>query len=143
MKSFLHCLREHPCFDGFCGGGGGGGGLHCLPQSVRMFSLPPANEVWGKVIFSQACVKNSVHGGGACSRGVPALGGVLPGGLLRGAAPRGYLVLVRGAWWSPPSPPAPTATAAGGTHPTEMHSCSHIFFLKNWPNYRLRSLYTL
>ena len=31
--------------------------------------LPPANEVWGKVIFSQVCVKNSVH------RGVPDLGG--------------------------------------------------------------------
>ena len=35
--------------------------------------LPPANEVWGKVIFSEACVKNFVHrgacvvaGGGAC-----------------------------------------------------------------------------
>ena len=26
--------------------------------------LPPINEVWGKVIFSVACVKNSVHGGG-------------------------------------------------------------------------------
>ena len=26
--------------------------------------LPPANEVWGKVIFSVACVKNSVHRGG-------------------------------------------------------------------------------
>ena len=25
--------------------------------------LPPANEVWGKVIFSVACVKNSVHKG--------------------------------------------------------------------------------
>ena len=23
--------------------------------------LPPANEVWGKIIFSVACVKNSVH----------------------------------------------------------------------------------
>ena len=33
--------------------------------------LPPPNEVWGKVIFSQACVKNSVHRaqGGAWSRG--------------------------------------------------------------------------
>ena len=31
--------------------------------------LPPANKVWGKVIFSQACVKNSVH------RGVPGPGG--------------------------------------------------------------------
>ena len=25
--------------------------------------LPPANEVWGKVIFSEVCVKNSVHRG--------------------------------------------------------------------------------
>ena len=37
--------------------------------------LPPANKAWGKVIFSQACVKNSVHRWegsgprGACSRG--------------------------------------------------------------------------
>ena len=23
--------------------------------------LPPANEVWGKVMFSQACVSHSVH----------------------------------------------------------------------------------
>ena len=30
--------------------------------------LPPANEVWGKVIFSEACVKNSVHGGGGVRR---------------------------------------------------------------------------
>ena len=32
-------------------------------------SLPPANEVWGKVIFSEVCVKNSVH------RGVCMVGG--------------------------------------------------------------------
>ena len=25
--------------------------------------LPPANEIWGKVIFSVGCVKNSVHKG--------------------------------------------------------------------------------
>ena len=25
--------------------------------------LPPANELWGKVIFSEACVENSVHKG--------------------------------------------------------------------------------
>ena len=30
---------------------------------TRDFSLPPANEVWGKVIFSEVCVKNSVHRG--------------------------------------------------------------------------------
>ena len=27
-------------------------------------SLLPANEIWGKVIFSVVCVKNSVHRGG-------------------------------------------------------------------------------
>ena len=27
-------------------------------------SLPPANEVWGKVVFLEACVKNSAHRGG-------------------------------------------------------------------------------
>ena len=41
--------------------------------------LPPANEVWGKVIFSQAFVKNSVH-----RDGVPGPGGLLRGCLLRG-----------------------------------------------------------
>ena len=66
--------------------------------------LPPANEVWGKVIFLQACVcpLGGVwsRGGGACSRGgasswgglvlgrgVPAPGGVpTPGGLVPGGA---------------------------------------------------------
>ena len=43
---------------------------------VSLSLLPPANEVWGKVIFSEACIKNSVHregcawsGGGAWFRG--------------------------------------------------------------------------
>ena len=30
---------------------------------LKVILLPPANEVWGKVIFSEACVKNSVHRG--------------------------------------------------------------------------------
>ena len=30
---------------------------------ILVLYLPPANEVWGKVIFSVACVKNSVHRG--------------------------------------------------------------------------------
>ena len=43
--------------------------------------LLPANEVWGKVVFSEACVKNSVHRGGllqgVCSKGgVCSRGGV-------------------------------------------------------------------
>ena len=49
--------------------------------------LPPANEVWGKVIFSVACVKNSVHRGGGggiptcIADGIPAclvVGGGIP-----------------------------------------------------------------
>ena len=53
----------------------------------------------GKVMFSQACAKNSVHRGS----------GVHPPG-------------------RHPSPTPETATAAGGTHPTGMHSCSHYEF---------------
>ena len=43
--------------------------LHVLPRtpSCHQIILPPANEVWGRVIFSVACVKNSVHAGrGVC-----------------------------------------------------------------------------
>ena len=114
--------------------------------------LPPANEVWGKVIFSQACVKNSVHGGGgACSQGVPALGvpalGVpalgVPvlgeGGCLhqgvwswvglqahtQGEVERDQVQAhTQGGNWGGSGPGSPpTTTAAGGTHPTGMHSC--------------------
>ena len=69
-------------------------GLNMMIFVPKVFEyLPPANKVWGKVIFSQACVNNSVHGGGsgACSRGgawsgeVPALGGLVLGG----SGPRG------------------------------------------------------
>ena len=61
--------------------------------SVRRLFLPPANEVWGKVIFSEACVKNSVYRGvGAWSGGVPGRGVPGPRGVL---GPRGCLVLGR------------------------------------------------
>ena len=104
--------------------------------------LPRANEVWGKVIFSEACVKNSVHRGGL----VPGVGGLVLGGGGSGPGgcllPRGGLVLGGGgsgpggtcSWgvWSrggvPGGDSPGTATAAGGTHPTGMHSCL-------WRNY--------
>ena len=38
--------------------------------SVSSF-LPRANEVWGKVIFSVVCVKNSVHGEESTLAGTP------------------------------------------------------------------------
>ena len=49
-------------------------------------------------------------GGAVLPPGGCFLGGMLP------PAGRG------GGWWRPPIPPG-TATAAGGTHPTGMHSC--------------------
>ena len=58
--------------------------------------LPPANEVWGKVIFSVACVKNSVHRGGGFLGRYPPSGTVHAGRY---------------------------GQQAGGTHPTGMHSC--------------------
>ena len=49
-------------------------------------------------------------------------GGLLPGGecLVRGSAPRGV------------DHPSLTATAAGGTHPTGMHSCFKFFHCSHY-----------
>ena len=75
--------------------------------------LPRANEVWGKVIFSQASVilsRGSLHPW----RGVYIQwGGCLhPGG------------------WADPPPPSTTGYGqqAGGTRPTGMHTCQ-LYFL--------------
>ena len=67
----------------------------------------------GKVMFSQACVKNSVQRWGLpqCMLGyIPSLGRHPPG---QSPLPGGR-------------PPHQTATVAGGTHPTGMHSCLKI-----------------
>ena len=76
----------------------------------------PQNKVCEGYVFTRVC--HSVHGGGLLPWGVPVPGGLLPGGCLLwgvpapgGSAPRGV--------WRPPM----KATAAGGTHPTGMHSC--------------------
>ena len=122
-----------------------------LASCFLLLFLPPANEVWGKVIFSEVCVKNSVHRGSAWSLGVPGSGGV-PG--LWGSGPSMPCRFpgphprrkFRGIWSRPTSKgevegdlvqshsqgevegdlvrahPLP-ATAAGGTHPTGMHPC--------------------
>ena len=69
---------------------------------------------WGKIIFSQASVI-------LLTGGVLLLGVLLGRGLLgEVSAPGG------GAWWIPPPG---TATAAGGTHPTGMHSCILLIIL--------------
>ena len=60
--------------------------------------LPPANGVWGKVIFSQACVKNSVErGGGAWSGGGVCSGGW--GGLVE-TPPDGYCCGRYASYWN-------------------------------------------
>ena len=101
--------------------------------------LPFTKKVWGKVIFSEICVKNSVHRGGrACSGwGVTAPGGVccqgvpVPGGSLLperwvpapgGSAPV-WGLLPQGACSRGCGDPPMMATAAGHIHPTGMHSC--------------------
>ena len=68
--------------------------------------LPPANEVCEGYVFTPV-VSHSVHGGEGC---------LVPGGLLRG-----------GGGGLPGGDPPRTATAAGGTHPTGMHSCYQYF----------------
>ena len=68
-------------------------------------------------MFTPVC--HSVHSGGAWSGGLPGPGGGVPG-------PGGGLV----------ETPPRTATAAGGTHPTGMHSCVYliikVFRLRIW-----------
>ena len=72
------------------------------------FFLPPANEVWGKVICLQVCVcpqGGLVPGvpapGGAWSRGVPALGGLVRGeGVWSGGRVSGQGVPDLGGIWS-------------------------------------------
>ena len=94
----------------------------------------------GKVMFSQACVKNSVHGeGGTCMSGVCGEG--VHGGRAmhgRGACMTGdaWQEVVHGrgvhgrGWhvWQWACMAGETATVADSTHPTGMHSfCSMKF----------------
>ena len=122
---------------------------HSCPLSVQF--LPPANEVCEGYVFIRVC--HSVH------RGVSAPGGgmsapagcLLPEGcLLPGGSPGPHQGVSRptprGSPCRPPAPPSMTATAACGTHPTEMHPFFHsvnFFFIfmqfsvKIIPNNRL------
>ena len=90
------------------------GSLHSTEMSSCLrISLSPATKLGQGYIFTGMC--DSVHRGclvpgGVCSRGEC----LVPGGCL---APEG--VPGPGTGGDPPE----TATAAGGTHPTGMHSC--------------------
>ena len=67
--------------------------------------------------------------GGAWSWGVPGPGG---------AWSRGCMV-PGGAWWRPPAPEM--ATAAGGTHPTGMHSCLYFTSIRSSSTIPFKSIY--
>ena len=82
--------------------------------------LPPTTKLGQGYIFTGVC--DPVRGGAAIQACIA--GGIRAclawGGLLWGvSAPRGVVCSWGVAWWRSPR----TATAAGGTHPTGMHSC--------------------
>ena len=93
-------------------------------------SLPPANEVCEVYVFTRVCLSMGVGGIPAClAGGIPAClagfqdqtRGVLEGSGRGGGSPNPHpggvsLHALRQA-------PRLTAIAAGGTHPTGMHSC--------------------
>ena len=81
----------------------------CLVRNVlpRYLSfLPPANEVWGNVIFSQACVSHSVH------RCVCMVKGCCEWGCGEGGVVKGGVCVVDSLWIQrqtlPPKPEADT-----------------------------------
>ena len=78
---------------------------------------------FGARSYVYRCV--SVHRGDAWSGGCLLPGGVCSRrGLLLGVCSQGGCLLLGGTWsWGVPGGDPPTATAAGGTHPTGMHSC--------------------
>ena len=96
--------------------------------------LPPANEVWGKVIFLHLSVSHSVHGGGVSAwaplpRQTPP-GQTPPRQTPPGQTPSGRQPLQADTPQADnhysrqiPSIPHEMATEAGSTHPTGMHSC--------------------
>ena len=105
---------------------------------LQMLYLPAANEVWGKVIFSQVSVSlftgGGMHAGRRCA--CPE-GCACPGDMhARGACVVGGMC----AWWEDVWLGAcmvggcvagEMVTAAGGTHPTGMHSCFQTMWEQN------------
>ena len=69
-------------------------------------------------MFSEVCIKNSVHGGGACVVYKVCA-------WWEGMSGRGHA-------WGGACAAGDTASAADGTHSTGMHSCFQIFSLFVW-----------
>ena len=117
-------------------GGVHGGGMHgrgtCLGGGKHGGGMPNRGHAWWGT-----CLGGGKHGGGMPSRGHAWWGTCLGGGKHGGGMPsRGH------AWWEGMHSrghawqgdgacvAGETATAADGTHPTGMDSCSHIFSLE-------------
>ena len=68
LKRWRHVIYDYPSLmsEGVMCQQGQQGNAIITSSETFQHLLPPANEVWGKVIFSEACVKNSVHRGGVC-----------------------------------------------------------------------------
>ena len=87
---------------------------------------------WGKVIFSEVCVKNSVHGGcvwqgdvwqgGMCGRGHAWQGACMVGVCGRGHAWQGAC-MTGGMHGRAACMPGGVRHGTGGTHPTGTYSC--------------------
>ena len=106
----------------------------CRPGVGDKHFLPPANEVWGKVIFSVAFVKNSVHGGSASVHaGIPHPPSDQAPPDQTSPPPRDQAppqTMHPQSRHPPPGPGTPCAVhagrygqQAGGMHPTGLQSC--------------------
>ena len=120
------------------------------------YYLPFRNSSCGKVMFSQACVKNSVHGGacvtkggevcvvrGACvaiagmhgkgkgghaflKGGIHGKGVCVVGGMHGSRGMCGRGAFIWGNAWQGVCMAGETATGVDGMHPTGMHSCFYV-----------------
>ena len=98
--------------------------IHSHGKTSTSLLLPPANEVWGKVmyVFTGVCLST----GGGVPTSLEGAGGIpigrrrvcLQGGM--GSAYRGRGSAYSGGWADPPQ-----TRKAGSTYPTGMFSCSY------------------
>ena len=109
----------------------GGGGEGSGPRG-RWSGLggvpPPRGSIWSGGVSGPGGVPPPGGRGVWSGAGLFQAGGVWSRGcLLWGVSGKGGLV-----WGVPGGDPHGTATAAGGTHPTGMHSCSCCIFVTIW-----------
>ena len=92
------------------------------------YTVTARNSSCGKVMFSQACVKNSVHRGCLLREGGISIWGCLPRGVsawgvCRGCLSRGGCLPKGMLGYTPPHSTMGYGQQADSTHPTGMYSC--------------------